>query len=67
MASEQKTETLDAAATRLLNVISDLAETVAEPLCECIACGFSFADEAVRKLIKAIDQRWQRREGGERR
>lgn len=60
MTGEKKTETLDAAATRLLNVISDLEETVADPLCECIACGFSFADEAVRKLIKALDQRWQR-------
>lgn len=67
MTGEKKTETLDAAATRLLNVISDLADTVAEPLCECIACGFRCADEAVRKLIKALDPRWQRREGGERR
>lgn len=67
MIGEKKTETLDAAATRLMNAISDLAETVAEPLCEPIACVFRGAERAVGELMKALDPRWQLREGGERR
>lgn len=54
-------ETFSATMTRLLKAVSDVVETVAEALSECIARGFRDADRIMRKLMKALDPRWQRR------
>lgn len=54
-------ETFSAAMARLLKPFSDVVETVAEALRECIARGFRDADRIVRKLMKALDPKWQRR------
>lgn len=54
-------ETLSATMARLLKAVSDVVETVAEALSECIARGFRDADRIMRKLMKALDPRWQRR------
>ncbi len=50
-----------AAMARLLKAFSDAIETVAGALRECIARGLRDADRIVRKLMKALDPRWQRR------
>lgn len=54
-------ETFNVAMARLLKAFSDVVETVAETLRECIARGFRDADRIVRKLMKKLDPRWQRR------
>lgn len=54
-------ETFSATMARLLKAVSDVVETVAEALSECIARGFRDADRIMRKLMKALDPRWQRR------
>lgn len=54
-------ETFDVAMARLLKAFSDVVETVAKALRECIARGFRDADRIVRKLMKALDPRWRRR------
>jgi hypothetical protein len=54
-------ETFSVAMARLLKAFSDVVETVAEVLRECIARGFRDADRIVRKLMKKLDPRWQRR------
>ena len=59
--SSVDTETFSVAMARLLKSFSDVAETVAEALRECIARWFRDADRIVRKLMKKLDPRWQRR------
>lgn len=54
-------ETFSATMARLLKAVSDVVETVAEALSERIARGFRDADRIMRKLMKALDPRWQRR------
>lgn len=54
-------ETFSVAMARLLKAFSDVVETVVEALRECIARGFRDADRIMRKLMKALDPRWQRR------
>lgn len=54
-------ETFSATMARLLKAVSDVVETVAKALRECIARGFRDADRIMRKLMKALDPRWQRR------
>lgn len=54
-------ETFSVAMARLLKAFSDVVETVAEALRERIARGFRDADRIVRKLMKKLDPRWQRR------
>lgn len=54
-------ETFSVAMARLLKAVSDVVETVAEVLSECIARGFRDADRIVRKLMKVLDPKWQRR------
>lgn len=54
-------QTSSVAMARLLKAFSDVIETVAETLLECIARGFRDADRIVRKLMKKLDPRWQRR------
>lgn len=54
-------ETFNVVMARLLKAFSDVAETVAEALRECIARGFRDADRIVRKLMKKLDPRWRRR------
>ena len=55
--SSADTETFSVAMARLLKAFSDVVETVAEALRECIARWFRAADRIMRKL----DPRWQRR------
>lgn len=59
--SSADTQTFSVAMARLLKVFSDVVETVAEALRERIARGFRDADRIVRKLMKKLDPRWQRR------
>lgn len=59
--SSADTETFSVAMARLLKAFSDVVETVAEALRECIARGFRDADRIMRKLMKKLDPRWQRR------
>lgn len=54
-------KTFSGAMARLTKAISDVVEAVAEALRECIARGFRDADRIMRKLMKALDPRWQRR------
>lgn len=54
-------KTFSGAMARLTKAISDVVETVAKALRECIARGFRDADRIMRKLMKALDPRWQRR------
>lgn len=54
-------ETFSVAMARFLKAFNNVVETVAEALRECIARGFRDADRIVRKLMKALDPRWQRR------
>lgn len=54
-------ETFSASMARLLKAFSDVVETVAEALRECIARGFRDADRVMRKHMKKLDPRWQRR------
>lgn len=54
-------KTFSGVMARLTKAISDMVETVAEALRECIARGFRDADRIMRKLMKALDPRWQRR------
>lgn len=54
-------ETFDVAMARLLKAFSDVVDTVAKALRECIARGFRDTDRVIRKLMKALDPRWQRR------
>lgn len=55
------TETFSTTMARFLKAFSDVVETVAETLRKCIARGFRDADRIMRKLMKALDPRWQRR------
>ena len=59
--SSADTETFSVAMARLLKAFSDVVETVAEALRECIARGFRDANRIMRKLMKKLDPRWQRR------
>lgn len=59
--SSADAQTFSATMARLLKAVSDVAETVAEALRECIARGFRDAGRIMRKLMKALDPRWQRR------
>lgn len=54
-------KTFSGAMARLMKAISDVIETVAEVLREEIARGLRDADRIVRKLMKVLDPRWQRR------
>lgn len=54
-------ETFSVAMARLLKAFSDVVETVAEALRECIARRFRDADRIMRKLMKKLDPMWQRR------
>lgn len=54
-------ETFSVAMARLLKAFSDVVETVAAALRECIARRFRDADRIMGKLMKALDPRWQRR------
>lgn len=54
-------ETFSGAMARLMKAISDVIETVAEVLREEIARGLRDAGRLVRKLMKVLDPRWQRR------
>ena len=54
-------ETFSVAMARLLKAFSDVVETVAKALRECIARGFRDADRIMKQLMKALDPRWQRR------
>ena len=58
--SSADTQTFSVAMARLLKAFSDVVETVAEAFRECIARGFRDADRIMRKLMKALDPRWQR-------
>lgn len=59
--SSADTRTFSATMARLLKAVSDVVETVAEVLRECIARGFRDADRIMRKLMKALDPRRRRR------
>ena len=67
MTGEKKTETLDAAATRLLNAISDLAKTIAEPLCKLIDVPTTVLDltETTRTVHDEEVRVWECRECGQ--
>ncbi len=54
-------ETFSGAVARLMKAVSDVVETIAEMLREDIARWFRDADRIMRKLMKALDPRWQRR------
>ena len=56
--SSVDTQTFSVAMARFLKAFSDVVETVAGALRECIARGFRDADRIVRKLMKALDPRW---------
>lgn len=59
--SSVDTQTFSVAMARFLKAFSDVVETVAGVLRECIARCFRDADRIMRKLMKALDPRWQRR------
>lgn len=54
-------KTFSGAMAWLVKAVSDVIETVAEVLREEIARGLRDADRLMRKLMKALDPRWQRR------
>lgn len=59
--SNVDTQTFSVAMARFLKAFSEVVEAVAEALRECIARGLRDADRIVRKLMKVLDPRWQRR------
>lgn len=54
-------KTFSGAMARLMKAIGDVIETVAEVLREEIARGLRDVGRIMRKLMKALDPRWQRR------